>query len=815
MRTFYIRSLPFILGLGAQVGQVVLLRELFIVFSGNEFSFGIAFGAWLLACGLGSALGALLMGYVQRIRLLWTLTSLLTLGALVGAIGALRLSHQFFKAPRGQPLSLFELSLTALVSLGVCAFLFGLQYVIALRFLSQKEEGDASTAYLYEAWGALVGGVLFTFLLIYWSSFSILVFLVFAFFLGALGLFRQEEKPFYSRPVLVGLSLFFLLALSLGFFSKRADFWLEKQKWDSYFEKDLKLESTRATPFGHISHFTRAGSHYLYYNGFQYLIFPNQEAGAGRAHFLLNQHLSPRDILIIGGGPQGFSEILLYPLKSVDYLELDPDLLDLSLQLASSADQKAFRDSRVSVFHQDGRAFIKESPDYRYDLMALFVPSPSTAALNRYYTLEFFEETRRVLRSGGVLVLSLESAFSLDESSPKARQNRLIYHTLAKVFKNIKITPGDTNILLCTNHPENTSLDPKELARRYLEGKINSPFYSSRYAHYSEETKRQPEFLLQIMASLFEGFIAPRHIKETLLAYRGEKKKGQESKKLVLPWLKKKEEQKELARLYTSPEVKESTLLNRDDKPLAPLYYLLAWNREVEKRELPLVPLLELISWKNSLWALGGLFLCLLLVLMVLRGLKWNRAGKTTGLLSGIFAAGFWGMAIEMILLVSFQSRQGYIYSAMGLLIGLFMLGLGLGTSLLKRLLKKHSPDFCFKVLLLIQGFMALLLPHLLQRGEGVVFYGLLNWGAGFLVGAIFPVGNALMREMGWTEERAGGWIYSFDVWGATLAAFFTTTFLITRLGTLGAAYMIALFPLLSLVLKGVEEKIFGRILEE
>ena len=94
MKQIYIRSLPFILGFGAQVGQVVLLRELFIVFSGNEFSFGIAFSAWLLACGLGSAFGALLMGYVGKIRLLWTLASLLTLGALAGAIGAIRLSDR-------------------------------------------------------------------------------------------------------------------------------------------------------------------------------------------------------------------------------------------------------------------------------------------------------------------------------------------------------------------------------------------------------------------------------------------------------------------------------------------------------------------------------------------------------------------------------------------------------------------------------------------------------------------------------------------------------------------------------------------------
>ncbi|NTV42070.1 MAG: hypothetical protein HGA63_02110, partial [Syntrophobacteraceae bacterium] len=55
-------SLPFLAivsaGLAAAVGQVLILRELLVLFLGNELSTGLVFFSWLVWTGAGSAVGA-------------------------------------------------------------------------------------------------------------------------------------------------------------------------------------------------------------------------------------------------------------------------------------------------------------------------------------------------------------------------------------------------------------------------------------------------------------------------------------------------------------------------------------------------------------------------------------------------------------------------------------------------------------------------------------------------------------------------------------------------------------------------------------
>ncbi|MCX8125953.1 MAG: hypothetical protein N3E40_02240, partial [Dehalococcoidia bacterium] len=51
-----------VFGAVCQVSQVVLLRELLMVFHGNELSIGIILAAWLAWGGIGSRLGAAEVG---------------------------------------------------------------------------------------------------------------------------------------------------------------------------------------------------------------------------------------------------------------------------------------------------------------------------------------------------------------------------------------------------------------------------------------------------------------------------------------------------------------------------------------------------------------------------------------------------------------------------------------------------------------------------------------------------------------------------------------------------------------------------------
>jgi len=93
----------------------------------------------------------------------------------------------------------------------------------------------------------------------------------------------------------------------------------------------------------------------------------------------------------------------------VDYVELDPEIIRLSLQFLPEREKSALRNERVHIFYQDGRAFLKETRK-RYDMIILNLPEPATAQINRFYTKEFFLEAREKLTEKGVLSFLVPSA---------------------------------------------------------------------------------------------------------------------------------------------------------------------------------------------------------------------------------------------------------------------------------------------------------------------------------------------------------------------------------------------------------------------
>jgi spermidine synthase len=56
----------FLFGLASLAGQIVLLREIMVIFHGTEISIGIFYGAWLVGIGVGASTGAWLVRRWRR-----------------------------------------------------------------------------------------------------------------------------------------------------------------------------------------------------------------------------------------------------------------------------------------------------------------------------------------------------------------------------------------------------------------------------------------------------------------------------------------------------------------------------------------------------------------------------------------------------------------------------------------------------------------------------------------------------------------------------------------------------------------------------
>jgi hypothetical protein len=74
--------------------------------------------------------------------------------------------------------------------------------------------------------------------------------------------------------------------------------------------------------------------------------------------------------------------------------------------------------------------------------------------------------------------------------------------------------------------------------------------------------------------------------------------------------------------------------------------------------------------------------------------------------LATIFVAGFTSIFVEIIVVLSFQIFYGYIYSMIGLIFTLFMLGLTMGAFIMQRIASER--EISFKSLSLVQRFQVL-----------------------------------------------------------------------------------------------------------
>jgi hypothetical protein len=180
MRRAFTRRLPahlpmvLMLGVTCQVGQVVVLRELLMVFHGNELSLGIILASWMLWVGIGSGLGAAALRRWPDAERLLRIDAALVALLLPATVLLIRALPAAFDAPPGALLSLFDMVVASLTLTAPLTTLLGAQFVLLARIWRARDPaGEASGAagaaktYVGEAAGNALGGLAFTLVLVH------------------------------------------------------------------------------------------------------------------------------------------------------------------------------------------------------------------------------------------------------------------------------------------------------------------------------------------------------------------------------------------------------------------------------------------------------------------------------------------------------------------------------------------------------------------------------------------------------------------------------------------------------------------------
>lgn len=452
------------IGFVSILGQVVLLRELAVAFFGSELIYLLAIALWLVWTGLGALLGRKTQATTNRLLL-----SIALLGfAIPCEVVFARAIRIVFNATPGAFMPLGQQIIAMAATLAPAGLLLGLLFVQAARQYTHRG-GSFAKAYGVESFGGVIGGLASTFLLAgHLSTFptailcSVITFVVGAFLAKRL----RFARVFFGLACLIFLGVLVFNSRSLDRTTLRWQF--------------PGLLDSRDSPYGRLTLTARGGQIAMFENGA--LSFETQGTAPEEiAHLALLQHEAPRHILLLGGGVSGtVREILKHQPERIDYVELDPALIELSLAHLPREILSSLRAPRVNLIVTDARKFLRNTSE-KYDAILVDMPEPTSGGTNRYFTQEFFADCALKLREGGVVAFRLPSAEQY-WTSGLARRNTSIYRAVKSAFSDIIVLPGTVNIFIASNLL--LSRDPEVSCERFQTRGIKARLVFPAYIRY-------------------------------------------------------------------------------------------------------------------------------------------------------------------------------------------------------------------------------------------------------------------------------------------------------------------------------------------
>ncbi len=751
--TSAVRAALTLIGFSAVIGQIVLMRELIVVFNGNEIALGIMLATWLFWTAAGSSLSSrFALGGNDARRAVAALQCLLSV-SLLPTIWILRACRSFFQTVPGELVGPVPMLLTSLACLSLFCVVAGSLFVAATRMYEQEYAVSArvatSSAYLLEAAGSGFGGIVASIVLVrFLDSFQIVTVVVLLnLWMAAALWFRMSRKQLAAVAVTAAALAIVLLIYVAPTLDRSA----QERLW-----RGFHLVGSRDSIYGNLAVIQTGNIRSIYDNGVILASAPDENAAEEAAHYALLEHPAPRRILMIGGGANGsITQALKHPtIERIDYVELDPTLIDMARQFFPVQSAPVFSDSRVHVHYADGRYFLRnyfKTAGDTFDVIILNVPDPQTAQLNRFYTAEFFRSARDHLASGGLLALQLRS--SEDYISPDlAEFLRCIHHTLRTVFPYVVAIPGETIHFFAATQPDVLTDSPQTLVARLQERNLKTQYVREYFIPF----RMMPDRMEQIREQL-----------------------------------------QSLA----------STPVNRDFEPIAYYFDVVLWSTQFKLSDSRWFRGAAHIAFPDVITALlvVSLFVAVLLAFVLAREKRVRSAAACC-----MAATGFTVMALQIFLLLAFQSIYGYVYQQLTILIAMCMAGIAFGSWLGIRRIRSgvcsgDRPPY--RTIATTQFLLALSAPalifvvSLLAKTSGIAttwlaaqfVFPALAALCGMLGGYQFPVATEIYLSNDDRSSRSRpGTLYAIDLLGGCLGALLLSSYLIPVFGFWKTAWLSA-----------------------
>lgn len=729
-------------GFSAMMAQIIILRELMIVFSGNELTVGMTIAVWLICTAVGSSLISLLIKRIVRIQLLFFGLELLLSILFLVTFFMIRISPVMWNLTRGEMTNLSHVFIIPLLVLLPFCLFNGMIYAIGTSLLSRvrKLQGvAASKVYMLEAIGSGIATLIGSIFLIRALETSQLVIVVSVSFILTSSLWCFYYLHGWASRIITWSVYVVTLSVCTFLIVTRTDARTIHKFWG-----DLHLIHAETTIYGHIAITKLEDSISFYESGSLMFTYPDLYYAEESVHFALLQHPEPESVLLIGGGMGGsIEQIVKHPaIARIDYVELDPAIIRLGRTFLPTTVTRFLDDPKVHIWNMDGRVYLKDCQQ-KYDVIIVNLPDPVTTQINRFYSIDFFKSVNRILNQGGILSYSVVSSENYI-SEELAKFLGCLYHTTHEVFSDILLIPGDSNYFIATNERNYLSSDPQILIDRMNARALNTTFIREYYLPYRMSSER--------MHYLIDRIDDPQ--------YR---------------------------------------ISNSDFKPIASFLNLIVWSTYFDGFIKSVFS--TLLRYDSILLLIIPMILSLLLIGWNLC-LKNTRSKLRNTLLLSIAMIGFSAMSFEIIIMLGFQVIYGNMYYQLSLILATFMVGLSLGSyisikintdagSSVRAFIVVQSLIILFPITLLIMLKLAstVTFGYLIMQ---VVFL-IVILVSGCLCGFQFPTATVIYRGVTEKVERTAGVLYAWDLFGSCLGALIISAIIIPALGIMKSCVALAI----------------------
>jgi spermidine synthase len=726
------------------------VRESLVVFYGNELSLGAVFGSWLFWIALGS-LAVIRLRERRWVKeptrgLSFMLLSLPLLMAL--EVVAVRAIRRLLDTPSVELIPLGELfPSVALLTLPI-AMALGLAFPLACKALGESDARSIvrgiSWLYVAEAAGALLGGILFTFLYIQWLGMWRglgLLALPLAFLAWRL---RPEKGTRLAAGVIALMGLLLVGTPLSGLVNSG----LEAFRFHTL-QPGLTLLDAVETRYGHVAYARLGDQVSVVQDGRIAESFPRPEAVQQTAAYVYAQSKDAKDILVFGSFAGGLvAELLRYPVRHIDVVIQDENAFTHLKPYLTAENRAALSDRRLRLRFGDSRQYLRGLTGQRYDLVLALDAVPTSAHSNRFFTREFYSSLQAHMADSGVFCTRVSSASNYLGGTVRSYAGS-IFRTLSEVFPEVSVMPGDIHLYCAGNRAGQVSEDPAELGRRYLATELDEHRFPAGYF-----TSLLPQDRIRDLHRQFEE-------------HPGE--------------------------------------LNSDVRPVTFYLNMLLWARFTASALADWLEDLRLMqAWPYLVPVLAFLGLWLLRNLLAAEPPVRTRrqAGSFALVLLGLVA-----MALQLVVLFDYQAHVGFMFDRIALLNALFMTGLALGTGLLgQAMTRRGRPETWLMALLLLVTVILLSTPSVLiqlggldGRGQEAAYLGI-SCLYGLLTGAGFPLGVHLAQAELGEAAPTGGVSEAADSLGGAAGGLITGALLIPLLGMSGTCKLLALLSLATLM---------------